>query len=186
MGAAVFLYRDGTVIVDKGYLGDPAGVELERGAASGLRAVAALGYALIVVTNQSGIARGLFSREAAEGVNRRVAEELAREGVAIADWYVCPHGPDDRCRCRKPQTGLIDQAVSEHHLDISASYVIGDKQSDLLLARAAGATGILVMTGDGTAHSQWALRSGYPVCAGLPETATLIRSRISPNPRPAQ
>jgi histidinol-phosphate phosphatase family protein len=173
---AVFLDRDGTIIVDKSYLGDPDGVVLERGAVSGLRTMAGLGYELVVVSNQSGIGRGLITREAVDCVNRRVTDELRREGVSIAGWYICPHSPELGCNCRKPRPALIEQAASDMALDVAGSFIIGDKKSDLMLAYAVGATGILVMTGHGAMTADWARESGFCVCAGLYEVARCIRS----------
>lgn len=146
---AAFLDRDGTIIVEREYLSDPDGVELEAGAAEGLRALAAQGFVLVVVTNQSGIARGYFDRAAADAVNAQVAARLAAAGVEVAGWYVCPHGPDDECDCRKPLPGMALAAARDLDLDLAHSVVIGDKRADLGMADAIGARGILVRTGHG-------------------------------------
>lgn len=169
--SAIFLDRDGTIIVDKHYLCDPAGVELEQGAVAGLKALANMGYALVVVSNQSGIARGRFTAQDAIAVNARVAELLAEEGISILDWYFCPHVAEDDCSCRKPRPGMIDRAAHEHGLDPSHSFVVGDKLSDLELADAVGATGFLVETGEGAEHASWAKQHGYDVCRDLADFA---------------
>lgn len=167
MKRAVFLDRDGTIIVDKGYLSDPHGVEFERGAVSGLGAMAALGLALVVISNQSGVGRGLFPHAAADAVNGKLAEMLLQQGIPIAGFYICPHAPDAGCRCRKPQPGLILQASAELDLDINGSFMIGDKQCDLELARNVGATGILLTTGAGAEAEGWARENGFGVCTSL-------------------
>jgi len=106
MTGVVFLDRDGTIIVEREYLSDPGLVALEHGAVAGLSRLSAAGFVLVVLTNQSGIARGYFDLAAAERVNARVAELLAEAGVPIAGWYICPHADCDGCDCRKPAPGL--------------------------------------------------------------------------------
>lgn len=175
---AVFLDRDGTIILDKHYLGDPAEVELEPQAAAGLTHLASLGFRLIGVTNQSGIARGYFNMAAALSVNACVDELLAQHGVSIERWYLCPHGSDEGCSCRKPAPGLVMRAASELNLDAAHSYVIGDKLSDLELATAAGGQGILVKTGKGSAFAEAALKRGYLVAADLCHAAMLVEAGL--------
>ncbi len=146
---AVLLDRDGTIIVEKEYLADPAGVELLPGAAAGLRAMRDLGCLLAVVTNQSGVGRGYYTLEDMHAVNRRMVELLAREGIALDGIYFCPHAPESGCACRKPQPGLGLQAARELGFDPQDAVIVGDKQADMGLARALGARGILVRTGYG-------------------------------------
>ncbi len=176
---AVFLDRDGTVIVDRHYLSDPAGVELEHHAAAGLRAMAAAGYALIVVSNQSGIARGCFRHDDAIAVNGRTDELLRRENVTILDWFFCPHGENDGCSCRKPRPGLVEAATRKYDLDLSQSWVIGDKRSDVDLAAAIGAFGMLVTTGHGAEYGEWAKAAGVPICSDL-LAASQVMLGVSP------
>ncbi|EMG36085.1 D-alpha,beta-D-heptose 1,7-bisphosphate phosphatase [Desulfocurvibacter africanus PCS] len=147
----VVLDRDGTIIVDKHYLADPDGVELLPGAVEGLARLAGAGLGLIVVTNQSGIGRGYFGEADMHRVNARLSEILAEHGVRIERYYFCPHGPDADCTCRKPCTGLLDQAAQELGLDPKLAFVIGDKVSDIELGRRTGAVSILVRTGKGAA-----------------------------------
>jgi histidinol-phosphate phosphatase family protein len=172
--AAIFLDRDGTIIIERGYLSDPSAVALEEGALAGLQALAAQGWILVVVTNQSGIARGYFSAEAAEAVNTRTAELLREGQVEISGWYVCPHGPEDACDCRKPLAGLAHLAQRELSIDPTRSWVIGDKPSDIGLSRAIGARSILVTSGEGTLHADWARREGVAICADLRECSAVI------------
>ena len=171
---AVLLDRDGTVIVEKNYLADPAGVELEPAAAAGLRRLAAAGFALVVVSNQSGVARGLMTEADVAAVNARADTLLRTEGVEIAGWYHCPHGPDAQCSCRKPAPGLAHRAAHELGLDLSRSVVIGDKPSDIGLADAIGAGGVLVLTGHGPHAADWARSSRVSVAADLGAAAVLI------------
>lgn len=171
---AVLLDRDGTIIVERDYLSDPALVELEAGAAEGLRALAEAGFVLAVLTNQSGIGRGYFDLAAAEAVNARVAALLAAEGVSIAGWYLCPHAPGEDCECRKPRPGMALQAAAELGLDLSRSWVVGDKGSDVGLADAVGARAILVTTGHGRKDEATMRAQGVTVCATLAAAAGLI------------
>jgi histidinol-phosphate phosphatase family protein len=134
---ALFLDRDGTLIVDVGYPRDPALVELVPGAAEALRELQR-DRALVVISNQSGIARGKITPAEAAAVHARFVEVFANEGVTFAGFYYCPHGPDDGCPCRKPAPGLIEDAARELGLDVAASVMIGDKPSDLEAGRAAG------------------------------------------------
>jgi histidinol-phosphate phosphatase family protein len=151
---AAFLDRDGAVIRERHYLHDPELVELLPGAAQGLRRLRELGLALVLVTNQSGVARGYFGLEAVAAVHARLAEMLAKEGVALDGVYFCPHGPEDGCGCRKPEPGLALQAERDLGLDLARSFVIGDKCSDVDFGRGIGARSILVRTGYGVEHEQ--------------------------------
>lgn len=152
---AAFLDRDGTLIVERHYLSDPDGVELIAGVAPALRALRESGHALIVVTNQSGIARGLISPAEYEAVQNRLAELLGEEGVVLDGVYHCPHHPDitGPCVCRKPGAALFEQAAREHHLDLSASLYIGDRVRDVLPALRYGGRGFLVLTGHGKSEA---------------------------------
>ena len=145
----VVLDRDGTVIVERHYLSDPEGVELIAGAGDALRRLAALGLGLVVVTNQSGIGRGLFDHARLGEIHARVEALLAGEGVRLAGIYYCPHHPEDRCACRKPRTALLDRAARELGFEPSRAFVVGDMASDVDLGRAVGATTLLVRTGHG-------------------------------------
>jgi len=148
---AVFLDRDGTVIVDADYLADPAGVVLVDGADRAIRRLAAGGFAVVLVTNQSGIARGLFSEADYHAVNGRLRELLKIGGAVFDGTYYCPHHPDftGPCDCRKPGTALYLRAASELGLDLGKSFYVGDKPTDVQPARTLGGTGLLVRTGYG-------------------------------------
>jgi histidinol-phosphate phosphatase family protein len=134
---ALFVDRDGTLIADAGYPRDPALVELLPGAADALRELSG-SFALVIISNQSGIGRGLVSAAEARAVHDRVIDVFARAGVAFAGAYYCPHAPGDGCPCRKPAPGLLFDAACELGLDLTASIMLGDKPSDLAAGRAAG------------------------------------------------
>lgn len=149
--AAVFLDRDGTVIVEADYLADPAGLALIEGADRAIRRLASSGLAVVLVTNQSGIARGLYDEADYHAVNGRLREMLKVGGAALDGTYYCPHHPDfsGPCDCRKPRTALYLRAASELGLDLAKSFYVGDKPTDVEPARTLGGTGILVRTGYG-------------------------------------
>ncbi|MGM0600844.1 MAG: D-glycero-alpha-D-manno-heptose-1,7-bisphosphate 7-phosphatase [Candidatus Rifleibacteriota bacterium] len=141
MKPAIFLDRDGTLNPDPGYISDPDDFELFPGAAEALKKLKDAGYLLILITNQSGIARALISREQLEAVHEKLKRKLAESGVSLDAIYYCPHHPDfpDKegvsvCNCRKPAPGLIDQALRDFAIDREKSFMIGDKASDIKLA----------------------------------------------------
>jgi len=141
---AVLLDRDGTVIADPGYLSDPEQVELLPHAADALAAFAHHGYLLIVVSNQSGVGRGLITPQQAREVHDRFVAVLAQAGVALDASYYCPHAPDAGCSCRKPQPGLLLDAARGHAIDLQHSIMIGNSATDIDAGRAVGAFTILV------------------------------------------
>jgi D-glycero-D-manno-heptose 1,7-bisphosphate phosphatase len=154
MTPAVFLDRDGTVIEERGYLGRLDLIELLPGSAEAIRRLKAAGYAVVIVTNQAGIARGLFDEAFVQSAHARLDAMLRESGVAVDGYYYCPHHPDgvvDRyrlvCGCRKPAPGMVRQAAAALDLDLARSFVVGDKWLDIGLARNSGATGALVRTG---------------------------------------
>jgi D-glycero-D-manno-heptose 1,7-bisphosphate phosphatase len=149
---AIFLDRDGTLILDTGYPSDPDEVVLLPGVSKVLRAVRDLGFQLVIISNQSGIGRGLVGPEQAALVQARVESLLAGAGVRFEAVYACPHVPSDRCRCRKPSPGLIFKAQADLDLDLANSVMIGDKLTDVQAGKAAGCRTILFReTADQTA-----------------------------------
>jgi len=148
----VVLDRDGTIIVERGYLSSPDQVELLPGAVAGLRAMGEMGLGLVVVTNQSAVGRGFFDMPRLEKIHGRLRELLAADGVELDGIYVCPHTPKDGCNCRKPLPGLLFQASRELEFDPARALVIGDKPCDIELGRGCGATTVLVCTGYGAEH----------------------------------
>jgi D-glycero-D-manno-heptose 1,7-bisphosphate phosphatase len=134
---ALLLDRDGTLIVDVGYPRDPARVALLPGVAGALAELQDR-FALVILSNQSGVGRGLITEAEARAVHDRVIEQFAQAGVAFAGSYYCPHTPDARCPCRKPLPGLVRQAEAALGLDVPGSIMIGDKPSDVAAGLAAG------------------------------------------------
>jgi D,D-heptose 1,7-bisphosphate phosphatase len=164
---ALFLDRDGTTIVDKDYLADPDKVELIPGVAEGLIEAKRRGYKLVILSNQSGVARGMFDNATVDRVNQRLIEILARQGVVLDGLYYCPHYIGGRvpeysisCYCRKPAPGMAERAAKELGIDLRRSWVIGDKEDDLSLGRVLGANSMLVRTGYGTKTEQELKRRG--------------------------
>lgn len=149
----VVLDRDGTIVVERGYLSDPEQVQLIPGVGEGLRKLRALGLGLAVITNQSAVGRKYFDLARLQQIHQRMAELLAAEQVELDAIYVCPHTPDDGCQCRKPLPGLMEQASREQGFDPAASFVIGDKPCDIELGRRCQATTFLVRTGYGAEYA---------------------------------
>ena len=148
--SAVLFDRDGTLIVDKHYLGDPAGVELIPGTGEALGALHARGVKTFVVSNQSGIGRGYFPESGWHACERRLGEMLAPFGAAVDDERFCPHAPEKGCRCRKPDTGMWESLRTAHQLDASRCAMVGDKTEDLLFGANAGLfAAVLVLSGKG-------------------------------------
>jgi histidinol-phosphate phosphatase family protein len=142
---AVFLDRDGTLMHDGGFIGDPKQVVLLPTVVEGLQALTEAGFVRVVVTNQSGVARGYFTEVEVGSVHAELRSQLRAGGVDVDEFYVCPHY-DDGCSCRKPLTGLAEQATREHGIDVAKSAVIGDRDADMGLARALGIPGVLMPT----------------------------------------
>ena len=153
---AVFVDRDGTLNEDIGYVSTPDELVIYPWAAEAVRLINESGLLTVVITNQSGIARGMYSEETLDAIHSRMIEELAREGARIDAVYYCPHHPEvgdaryrTACVCRKPRTGMLNKAAREHDVDLARSFIIGDKASDIKLAENAGARAALVLTGYG-------------------------------------
>ncbi len=146
MNKAVFLDRDGVVIVDKEYLCDPSGVEFIAGAVEALRRLQDAGFLLVVISNQSVIGRGMCADYNVEEVHEHMDKLLAQEGVKLSSIYYCPHAPEDGCDCRKPKPGMLNLAIKEFDIDASASAMVGDKPSDVEAGEAAGC-GLNILVG---------------------------------------
>ena len=145
-GVTVFLDRDGTLNHDPGYLSVAAELKLLAGVGPALARLKRAGAKLVVVTNQSGVGRGIFTLKDLEAIHARLEGLLEQEEVALDAIYFCPHHPDDGCRCRKPNVGMVERARSELQLDLRRSYLIGDHARDIQLAKRVGAKGILLTT----------------------------------------
>jgi D-glycero-D-manno-heptose 1,7-bisphosphate phosphatase len=160
MRPAVFLDRDGTLIEEVGYLDAMERIVLFPWTIEALRLLRRLGYALVVVTNQAGVARGFYDEAFVHSVHEHLGKRFAAAGAPVDRFYYCPHHPDATvaeyrasCECRKPNIGLAERAVRELGVDLPRSYVVGDRWLDVRLANNVGARGILVKTGYG-AH-EW-------------------------------
>ncbi len=177
-GFTVFLDRDGTLNYDPGYLKSAAELSLLPGVAKALARLKAAGAKLVVVTNQSGVGRGLFTLKDLETIHARLQGLLEQEGAVLDAIYFCPHHPDDGCLCRKPGRAMIDRAVAELQLDLRRSYYVGDHLRDMQLARIVGAKPILVTTGavDAEALDRLGEEQGVPdkVAGSMDEAAEWI------------
>lgn len=177
----VLLDRDGTINIERHYLSDPTQLSLLPGAAAGLRALREAGLGLVVVTNQSGIARGYFDHTRLQAIHERLHELLGAAGVELDGIFICPHGPDDGCPCRKPREGMVVAAARELGFRPELGFMIGDKSCDIALGRRVGAKTFLVRTGHGAETASElgtepaaAERPDY-VVADLKAAATIIR-----------
>jgi D-glycero-D-manno-heptose 1,7-bisphosphate phosphatase len=155
-GRAAFLDRDGTIIEEVGYLDRPERVVFYPWTIDAIRVLNRAGIAVVMVTNQSGVARGFFAEAVVDEVHRHMAAMLAEGGARIDAYYYCPHHPDGKvpgyaqvCDCRKPGRALVDRAVREFGIDPARSFVVGDRWVDVALAHTIGAGAILVRTGYG-------------------------------------
>jgi len=171
-GRVVILDRDGTIVIDRGYLDDPAGLQFLPGAEQGLRRLHQQGYRLVVITNQSGIGRGLLTVQRLEEIHGRLAEMLDRAGAPLEGIYYCPHRPEDDCACRKPKAKLLRDAAAALGFDPASAIVIGDKRSDVELGQSVGALTMLVSQNGATSDGA-RIDAGY-VVRDLLEAARIL------------
>ena len=148
---AVFLDRDGTIIKDNGYIGNLDDVEFYSFTIRALKLLQEE-FLLFIVTNQSGIGKGLVKEKDVENLNDYILSYLSGNEIKIEELFYCPHKTEDKCDCKKPLPYFIDLAAEKYNIDIDQSYVIGDHPSDILFAKNAGATGLFVLTGHGRGH----------------------------------
>lgn len=162
--AAVFLDRDGTLNIDKGYVHCLDDWEWIPGAIDAISALKKAGFLVIIITNQAGIARGYYDEAAMENLHTRINKELKEHGTMIDGFYHCPHHPEFSgvCECRKPMPGLIYEARQSFDIDLGRSWLVGDKASDIQAGLAAGVKSILVLTGYG--NNDRALLGDDDVC----------------------
>jgi D-glycero-D-manno-heptose 1,7-bisphosphate phosphatase len=153
---AIFLDRDGVIIDDVHHLSAPSQVQIIPGSAEAIAALNRAGWPVVVVTNQSGVARGLFTLDVLHAVHRRISEQLLGKGARVEAYFFCPHHPAAEvaeyrleCSCRKPRPGMLVRAARELGLDLAGSWMIGDRDTDLQAGAAAGTRTILVRTGYG-------------------------------------
>lgn len=144
---AVFIDRDGTINKDVPYCNRPEDFHLLPGVVEGIKLLNEMGFKIVVITNQSGIARGYFDEKMLSLIHNKMHTDLARDGAWVDAIYYCPHHPDSHCNCRKPKTTLLYRAARELNIDISGSFVIGDKNMDIQMGKAAGCRTALVPDG---------------------------------------
>ena len=160
MKRAVFLDRDGTINIEKDYLYQAEKFEFILGAPEAIRLLNQAGFMVVVVTNQSGVARGYYTEDDVEKLHLHIAAELERCGARVDAWLYCPHHPSGRgsyalpCVCRKPLPGMLQEAARRYDIDLGSSTIIGDKQADIDAGKAAGSRTILVRTGYGANEEQ--------------------------------
>jgi D-glycero-D-manno-heptose 1,7-bisphosphate phosphatase len=173
---AVFLDRDGTLIRDWHYVGRPEDVELLPGVAAAVRRLNDAGWLVVVVTNQSGIARGMFTEADYERVRSHMEKLLSAAGARVDESYMCPHHPEftGPCECRKPGTLLFRRAAKDHDLDMARSWFIGDKLRDILPATTVGGHGVLVPNERTTAKEITDARARFAVAASLDEAVSQV------------
>lgn len=174
----IFLDRDGTLIVERNYLSDPAQVELLPNVSAGLRAMREMGFGLIVVTNQAGIGRGYYMLQDMHACNARMIALLASESVKLDGIYFCPHAPDAGCNCRKPLPGMALAAARDHAIAFKQSIVIGDKECDIDLGKSIGARTILVRTGYGAREEAANICTPDEVADDLLDAARILSTWI--------
>lgn len=173
---AVFLDRDGTIIEDRGYLSDPSQVVFFRDTISSLRCLYTH-FALFIVTNQSGVAKGAITMQEVEHVNSHIRSYLSAHGITLLATYVCPHEHVSGCPCIKPNPYFLKKAERNFGIDLGRSFVIGDHPHDVELARNAGASAIYVLSGHGMKHRN-ELSRGTEVASGIMEATKIIRERV--------
>jgi histidinol-phosphate phosphatase family protein len=178
---AIFLDKDGTLVENVPYNVDPDLIRLAPGAVEGLSVLHAAGYRLLVISNQSGVARGLFPESALEAVERRLRQILAAAGVPLAGFYYCPHHPEGTlreyavaCECRKPEPGLILRAAREHAIEPARSWFVGDILDDVEAGRRAGCRTVLIENGNETIWKPGLMRRPHLVAADRAPAARLI------------
>ncbi len=181
VAAAVFLDKDGTLVENIPYNVDPARIRLARGALPALRRMASAGYELVVVSNQSGIARGVFAESALADVEERLQELVSPAGIRFAGFYWCPHHPEGvlprysiACDCRKPAPGLLRRAAHDLGLDLQASWMVGDILNDVEAGRRAGCRVVLVDNGGETEWVRSPIRDPDFIVSNLKQAAAII------------
>jgi D-glycero-D-manno-heptose 1,7-bisphosphate phosphatase len=178
---AVFLDKDGTLVKDVPYNVDPQQVILEEGVTEGLRLLANAGYRLVVVSNQSGVARGYFSEDALQSVFTRLQDLLSEAGVTLDGFYYCPHHPEGsqpeyalECSCRKPRPGLLQAAARDLNINLAGAWMVGDILNDVEAGHRAGCRSILINNGNETEWLPGPLRGPDFTASNLEEAARII------------
>ena len=174
LNKAVIMDRDGTVMKDSHYLSDPEGVKIYKGVLGALRQLEKKGWNLIIGTNQSGVGRGYFTMDTVDKIHRKFLSVCRKNGVNIRQIFVCPHRPDEHCRCRKPKTGMLTDAAKKFKLDLKECVVVGDKICDIDWGKNVGAKTVLVLTGKGQKTRAKGKARPHHVSRSLPHAARWI------------
>ncbi|OGF47173.1 MAG: hypothetical protein A2231_09460 [Candidatus Firestonebacteria bacterium RIFOXYA2_FULL_40_8] len=178
----VFLDRDGTLNIEKEYLSDPSGLELYPDAAKAVKELNSMKLPVLVLTNQSGIGRGMFTLKVLTAIHDKLKKILKIEAGAVIDaLYYCPHLPSDNCNCRKPKLGMIEKAVADTGVNPKISYFIGDKAADIMLGKNAGGKTILVLTGYGRTEKDKLEKKPDFIADNLFAAVTWIKKDLNSN-----
>jgi len=140
----VFIDRDGTINANTGYIKTPDDFKIYKGVAEGIKILNNMGYKVIIITNQSGIARGFFNEEMLEKIHEKMKKELSEKGATVDAIYFCPHHPDEKCNCRKPEPGMLQKAMKDFDVDVQKSFIIGDRMLDVEAGNKIGVKTVLV------------------------------------------
>jgi len=174
MTKAVFLDRDGVVNVEKNYLYKIEDFEFIEGIFESLKKVQALGYKIFIITNQSGIGRGYYTKKDFEKLTSWMLQEFRNNEIVISQVEFCPHGPDDNCLCRKPKTGMIDKILEKHNIDLKNSWLVGDKSSDIRCAQNAGISNTIQVQ-SGHKFDKTASEADY-ICESIKDIEKIIQT----------
>ncbi|MCL5268841.1 MAG: HAD family hydrolase [Bacteroidetes bacterium] len=188
MTRAIFIDRDGTINIDKDYLSNPDQLEFIENSPEAIAIANGLGLKVVIISNQSGVARGIMTAAQVNAVNARLVEMLAQRGAKVDAVYYCPHYPNSagvQCTCRKPDIGMLLRAKDQFDIDLSESFVVGDKWSDVKCGENAGAFTSLVLTGYGESDYHRCIDGGIKIdylAKNLHDTVTnFVRKKIEAN-----
>lgn len=184
---AVFIDRDGTINVDVDFLSSPSQLQLIPRSAEAIRELNDLGIAVVVITNQSGIARGLYTEDDLQKVHEAMNSELKKVGATVLDYFFCPHHPEEglppyrvECDCRKPKPGMLNQAKNKYGFNLRRSFVVGDKCIDVQTGKAVGAVAIQVATGYGEKEKQLCENERDYFASDLYDAVQFIKQQLTP------
>ena len=170
---AVFLDRDGTINEDKGYVGKVKDFKFLPRVLEALKKLSKSKYRIIIITSQSGIGRGYYTHKDFMKITKYMLDKFKKEKIRIDAIYFCHHAPEEKCNCRKPKTGLIEQAEKRFDINLKQSFVIGDKTSDIMLGKNAGCRTILLLTGKAGRDNQYKAKPDY-ICKDLLEAVKIV------------
>lgn len=169
---AIFLDRDGTLIDDVGYIKQTSQVSFYPFTFEALSLLQEH-FSLFIITNQSGIAKGITTEKEVSNINKYIIQTLHKQGIVICDFFCCPHNSEDNCECKKPKTYFIEKAQQSYNIDLSRSYIIGDHPSDIQCGLNAGILPIYLLTGHGKKHKD-ELNNKTVICTNLLEASKYI------------